>query len=319
MNNNAGANSNATITPNTLSAITTVLNSSSAQYSSVTHAPATSSHLSTSITANQENSDPPYLSASSAASTAANGLYLLSQAHQELTKREEAQARANNVANATNGRRGTKRKSYDAASPPPQPVPTTRDQHTAPVKRARANTVTSVSTNGRGKASTDDEEDDEDEDDDDMPSQNPGGRKQTKKPETEEEKRRNFLERNRQGLSLCLDFFFTSLSYRPAALKCRQRKKAWLASLQAKVEYLQTENERLSSALVSSREEISRLSALVGGAVIGPGCPTVGPGVGPPSVAVNGVATNGQPISMNMNLVAKGAPAATSGRASYGY
>jgi ATF/CREB family transcription factor len=306
MNNNASANSNATITPNTLSAITGVLNSSSAQYSSVTHAPTTSSHLSTSITANQENGDPPYLSTSSAASTAANGLYLLSQAHQELTKREEAQARANNVANATNGRRGTKRKSYDAASPPPQSAPTARaqsQQHTSPVKRARANTVTSVSTNGRGKASTDDEEDEEDEDDDDMPpSQNPGGRKQTKKPETEEEKRRNFLERNRQ-----------------AALKCRQRKKAWLASLQAKVEYLQTENERLTSALVSSREEISRLSALVGGAVIGPGGPTVGPGVGPPPVSVNGVATNGQPISMNMNLVAKGAPAATSGRASYGY
>jgi ATF/CREB family transcription factor len=203
MNNNAGANSNATITPNTLSAITGVLNSSSAQYSSVTHAPTTSSHLSTSITANQENSDPPYLSTSSAASTAANGLYLLSQAHQELTKREEAQARANNVANVTNGRRGTKRKSYDAASPPPQPTPTARDQHTAPIKRARANTVTSVSTNGRGKASTDDEEDDEDEDDDDLPpSQNHGGRKQPKKPETEEEKRRNFLERNRQGLRL---------------------------------------------------------------------------------------------------------------------
>jgi ATF/CREB family transcription factor len=34
---------------------------------------------------------------------------------------------------------------------------------------------------------------------------------------------------------------------------------------------------------------------------------------------VNGVATNGQPISMNMNLVGKGAPTATSGRASYGY
>ena len=57
-------------------------------------------------------------------------------------------------------------------------------------------------------------------------------------------------------------------------MKCRQRKKAWLASLQAKVEFLQTENERLTSALVASREEISRLSALVGGAgVIGGGIP----------------------------------------------
>ena len=55
-------------------------------------------------------------------------------------------------------------------------------------------------------------------------------------------------------------------------MKCRQRKKAWLASLQAKVEFLQTENERLTSALVASREEISRLSALGGGAgVIGGG------------------------------------------------
>lgn len=67
-----------------------------------------------------------------------------------------------------------------------------------------------------------------------------------KKPETEEEKRKNFLERNRQ-----------------AALKCRQRKKAWLNQLQAKVEYLSTENERLQNTTVTMREEISRLSAVV--------------------------------------------------------
>lgn len=105
---------------------------------------------------------------------------------------------------------------------------------------------------------------------------------------------------------------------RAAALKCRQRKKAWLASLQAKVEFLTTENERLASALVSSREEISRLSALVGGAVIGPGGPTVGPGIVPSSTAV---VTNGQPVSMSMNMAAKGSTAAgtTTTRASYGY
>ena len=51
-----------------------------------------------------------------------------------------------------------------------------------------------------------------------------------------------------------------------AALKCRQRKKAWLAQLNAKVEFLSQENERLTSALVSSREEIARLGALVGAA-----------------------------------------------------
>lgn len=106
----------------------------------------------------------------------------------------------------------------------------------------------------------------------------------------------------------------------PAALKCRQRKKQWLASLQAKVELLTTENERLTSALVSSREEISRLSALVGNAVIGPGGPTVGPGVVPPNV-VNGVVSNGQPVSMSMNMVSKGGATggAATARASYGY
>lgn len=48
-----------------------------------------------------------------------------------------------------------------------------------------------------------------------------------------------------------------------AALKCRQRKKAWLNQLQAKVEYLAAENERLQNTTVSMREEISRLSAVV--------------------------------------------------------
>jgi len=82
-----------------------------------------------------------------------------------------------------------------------------------------------------------------------------------------------------------------------AALKCRQRKKAWLAQLQAKVEFLSNENERLTSALVSSREEISRLSALVGGAaVVGGQGGASGAGVGPP-VAMNvnlGPATTGK-------------------------
>ena len=53
-----------------------------------------------------------------------------------------------------------------------------------------------------------------------------------------DEKRKNFLERNRQ-----------------AALKCRQRKKAWLASLQAKVEYLQNDNENLQNTVSALRNE----------------------------------------------------------------
>ena len=86
-----------------------------------------------------------------------------------------------------------------------------------------------------------------------------------------------------------------------AALKCRQRKKAWLAQLQAKVEYLSNENERLTSALVASREEISRLSTLVGGAGV--------VGAVPIGVSVNGVGVAGpgvQPVSMNVSLPGKG-------------
>lgn len=113
----------------------------------------------------------------------------------------------------------------------------------------------------------DDDDDDEEEEEDFYEPQKKQHSLQPqlqKKPETEEEKRKNFLERNRQ-----------------AALKCRQRKKAWLAQLQAKVEFLSQENERLTSALVASREEISRLSALVGGVGVGTGV-TNGPGSGVP-------------------------------------
>ncbi|KEI40637.1 uncharacterized protein L969DRAFT_93181 [Mixia osmundae IAM 14324] len=66
------------------------------------------------------------------------------------------------------------------------------------------------------------------------------------KPETEEEKRKSFLERNRQ-----------------AALKCRQRKKAWLSQLQAKVEYLTSDNETLQNTVNSLRDEISSLRNLL--------------------------------------------------------
>ncbi|KAH9442930.1 hypothetical protein MJO28_014257 [Puccinia striiformis f. sp. tritici] len=81
------------------------------------------------------------------------------------------------------------------------------------------------------------------------------------KPETEEEKRKNFLERNRQ-----------------AALKCRQRKKAWLANLQTKVEYLSTENESLQLTINQLREEIDSFRSIL---VTHQDCPiTVGSGRG---------------------------------------
>ncbi|ORZ24477.1 hypothetical protein BCR42DRAFT_403034, partial [Absidia repens] len=58
----------------------------------------------------------------------------------------------------------------------------------------------------------------------------------------DDEKRKNFLERNRQ-----------------AALKCRQRKKQWLNNLQTKVEYLTNDNEQLQIQSNMMRDELIQL------------------------------------------------------------
>jgi len=63
---------------------------------------------------------------------------------------------------------------------------------------------------------------------------------------TDEEKRKNFLERNRV-----------------AALKCRQRKKQWLANLQNKVELFSAENDTLSATVSQLREEIVNLTTVL--------------------------------------------------------
>src|SRR5437773_3433430 len=48
-----------------------------------------------------------------------------------------------------------------------------------------------------------------------------------------------------------------------AALKCRQRKKQWLANLQTKVEIYSSENDALSSTVTQLREEIVNLKTLL--------------------------------------------------------
>ncbi|KAK6329774.1 hypothetical protein TWF696_003637 [Orbilia brochopaga] len=92
---------------------------------------------------------------------------------------------------------------------------------------------------------------DEDEDMDDMDDMDDDegrelGSGQDPKKMTDEEKRKNFLERNRV-----------------AALKCRQRKKQWLANLQAKVEYYGAENDALNAQVTNLREEILTLKTLL--------------------------------------------------------
>lgn len=55
----------------------------------------------------------------------------------------------------------------------------------------------------------------------------------------------------------------TDIGCRVAALKCRQRKKQWLANLQAKVELFSNENDTLSAQVSQLRDEIVGLKGLL--------------------------------------------------------
>ena len=48
-----------------------------------------------------------------------------------------------------------------------------------------------------------------------------------------------------------------------AALKCRQRKKQWLANLQNKVEIFSSENDALTAQISQLREEVVNLKTLL--------------------------------------------------------
>lgn len=108
---------------------------------------------------------------------------------------------------------------------------------------AKAPASKKAKTNGGGSAATRFEvspsSPEEEEDDDDSKD---GPRSKM----TDEEKRKNFLERNRV-----------------AALKCRQRKKQWLANLQQKVELFSSENDALNTQISQLREEVVNLKTLL--------------------------------------------------------
>ncbi|KAL3453587.1 Aft1 HRA domain-containing protein [Aspergillus insuetus] len=111
----------------------------------------------------------------------------------------------------------------------------TEDSTQTTNKRAKLNNGGSVSTESPSEGESDDE-------------QQPAQKKKQgdSKKMTDEEKRKNFLERNRV-----------------AALKCRQRKKQWLANLQAKVELFTSENDALTTTVTQLREEIVNLKTLL--------------------------------------------------------
>ena len=125
-------------------------------------------------------------------------------------------------------------------------------------KRSKGNSgVTNVDPN----LEPHDDDDDESQDQDDEEQLNEHGKKMT-----DEEKRRNFLERNRYIVhKLERVGAYADISHRVAALKCRQRKKQWLANLQAKVEMYSAENDTLNSQVQQLHDEIRNLRTLLMG------------------------------------------------------
>jgi len=153
-----------------------------------------------------------------AASQAANGLFLLSQAHQELSKREE-EVRGTPLM----GKRGVSGVPANARPPqppagvaPPPPMSNTMSVGPPPMGAAGGQKRKSDAGSGKGsatkkgkKTSTPEKFDSTSPNFEDSDDDNDGIDKKTGKPETEEEKRKNFLERNRQGksCSVCASCF----------------------------------------------------------------------------------------------------------------
>jgi ATF/CREB family transcription factor len=145
--------------------------------------------------------------------------------------RNNAAADAEPSSSGRGGKKNTRRKSsYADESKEPK------------TKRARGSKAQAQKVSDSGNESDDAHAQDGDQNGDDGPGMLSSGARH----ETDEEKRRNFLERNRQ-----------------AALKCRQRKKQWLQNLQAKVEFYGQENDQLTAQVAGLREEIVNLKTLL--------------------------------------------------------
>ncbi|KAL2071653.1 hypothetical protein VTL71DRAFT_12888 [Oculimacula yallundae] len=202
---------------------------------------------------------------------AANGLFLLANAHngpaptnhyavapqsivhaQNMQMPQPQEAPPHNIGHRNNGSVSTNSgMGHSDASDDDQARPNTRG-------KGKKNSPSQTNGNGRRKASDQPkgpankkakansgmsmEPPSEDEELDMSKDQfNANGKKMT-----DEEKRKNFLERNRV-----------------AALKCRQRKKQWLANLQSKVEMYTVENDNLQNTVAQLRDELVNLKTLL--------------------------------------------------------
>ncbi|KAK3988662.1 transcription factor atf1 [Cladorrhinum sp. PSN332] len=149
----------------------------------------------------------------------------------ELAQQNTRTTRAKGKRGSTSAAAGTRRKAEDAPAKAPAN------------KKAKANGNGNSHSAGSVAGNSYDEMDQSDEDDDDHHNHKEGG---SRSKMTDEEKRKNFLERNRV-----------------AALKCRQRKKQWLQNLQNKVEIFSSENDALSQQITQLREEVVNLKTLL--------------------------------------------------------
>ncbi|OKL60392.1 hypothetical protein UA08_04036 [Talaromyces atroroseus] len=194
------------------------------------------------------------------AADAANGLFMLAKGGQTNNDAFAATNAANKPSDAKRVTRNAHNSISSGAGELTAEGSDTQGEQTKPPTKGKGKKNTPAkptAANGRRKAeeapkgsnkraktsngpieATPEEESDEEEMRDDM-SKDP-------KKMTDEEKRKNFLERNRV-----------------AALKCRQRKKQWLANLQAKVELFTTENDALTATVTQLREEIVNLKTLL--------------------------------------------------------
>lgn len=249
---------------------------------------------------------------------AANGLFMLAKggpannqyamANQQLQQPQQPVPAPQNVAQQENHRRnagslgslsgpdisGQQSDSHEEVSKPN--TRGGRGKKTAKAQQAsnsrrKADDTAQKSSNKRSKANSGSaivdpnleppEEEDDDDSNDGEPTHDSNGRKMT-----DEEKRKNFLERNRYVFLICWYLLtYANFSCRVAALKCRQRKKQWLANLQAKVELFSTENDALSGQVTQLREEIVSLKGLL---LAHKDCP-MGQAQGLPGMIMNGL------------------------------
>ncbi|KAK9457378.1 Aft1 HRA domain-containing protein [Dipodascopsis uninucleata] len=190
---------------------------------------------------NQNHKQEPF---ADSASAAANGLFMLSQSQQQAAQtsaRKDALASTTSDENtAPNDIRTDKRKNNNLGG---RKGNRKADNESMINNKRRKTMARNDSATPSVKGEDDYGSDTQNKSESSTGSSNS---KNDNKKMTDEEKRKNFLERNRV-----------------AALKCRQRKKQWLANLQAKVEYYGNENDALNAQVTALREQVVSLKALL--------------------------------------------------------